>query len=399
MSGGVSLGINARFASNLNESWGSRLAKFGRVDPKTKLSPEERAAQNRLIRWQRQSAAAQLMRQYDHAGRRYEQRVCKCYRVMVKAFVDLLYSPKVQRAHYGGLMTCGSVWMCPVCSAKITERRRLELESVKADELSCFMVTLTLQHDRDDRLKTVQSHLAEAWRKLRSGRWWQEFAAEFLIMGSVTGTEVTYGLEAGWHPHKHVLVWSQLERRKLDTMKIRERISERFEYILSKAGRYASPIHGVDVRKGNDLIREYVAKFGHEPKEKGWSLAAEITKAPAKIGLKFGDHYSPFQLLDLYLAGDMRAAQLFREYALAMKGTKQLVWSRGTRDLLGLDQELSDEELAAKQEQDVISLVQLIKKHWIIVRRKEKRGTLLEVGHSGNAEYARIFLRSLGVEL
>jgi hypothetical protein len=375
------LGINASIASIL-----------GRIDLYTKLSPDEQAAQNRLIRWQRQSAAARLL-YFD------KQRVCKCYRVKVKPAVEVLHSSKIQRAHYGGLMTCGSVWMCPVCSAKITERRRLELESIDAAELSCFMVTLTLQHESDDKLKIVQSHLSEAWRKMKSGRWWKTFHSEFLIMGSVTGTEVTYGLESGWHPHKHVLIWSLLSFHEIDPESIRERISRRFEYILQKMGRYVSPVYGVDVRKGNDLIREYVAKFGHEPKDKTWSLAAEITKAPAKIGLKYGDHYTPFQLLDLYLGGSRLAGKLFREYAITMKGTNQLVWSRGTRELFGLDREMSDEELAAAQEQDAVILALLQPEHWRVILRQEKRSALLEVANTGNIEYLRVFLCSLGVDL
>lgn len=373
------LGINARFASRLS-----------RIDDYTKISPAERAAQNRLIRWQRQSVAARIM---------HDQRVAKCYRVRVKPFVEILYSQRVKKAHYGGLVTCGSVWMCPICAAKITERRRIELESVNASELSCFMVTLTLQHTRDDRLKTVQGYLSEAWRKMKSGRWYPIFQSEFLIVGSVTGTEVTYGLEAGWHPHKHVLIWSRLPGEKINPDLIRDRISERFEYILAKMGRYVSPIHGVDVRKGDNLIGDYIAKFGHEPKESSWSLAAELTKAPVKVGLKFGDHYTPFQLLDLYLAGSMQAGKLFREYAITMKGTKQLVWSRYTREMFGLDDELSDEELAAMPEQDAALLALVKLEHWRVIVSKEKRCALLEVANTGKVEYLRIFLASLGVEL
>jgi hypothetical protein len=376
---GVPLVVNASIASFL-----PRIANLG------SLSPSERAAQNRLIRWQRQSMAARIM---------HDQRVSKCYRVRVKPFVEVLHSQRVHKAHFGGLMTCGSVWMCPICAAKITERRRIELESANTSGLSCFMVTLTLQHTRDDTLKIVRSHLAEAWRKMKSGRWWQDFQREFLIVGSVTGTEITYGLESGWHPHKHVLVWSRLPDCQIDSKVIRDRISKRFEHILTQAGRYVSPIHGVDVRKGDNLIQEYVAKFGHEPKGASWSLAAEITKAPVKIGLKFGDRYSSFQLLDLYLAGSMPAGRLFREYAITMKGTNQLVWSRYTREMFGLDQEMSDEEIAAMQEQDAVILALLDPEHWRIILRKEKRAALLEVANTGNVQYLQVFLKSLGVEL
>lgn len=326
-----------------------------------------------------------------------EERVAKCYRVRVKPFVEVLHSPKVQKAHYSGLMTCASVWMCPICAAKITERRRRELEGINTTELSSFMVTLTMQHNQGERLRIIQGHLSEAWRKMKSGEWWQKFQSEFLIMGSVTGTEVTYGAN-GWHPHKHVLVWSRLPGDRVDVDEIRDRLSKRFEHILSKAGRYVSELHGVDVRKGDQLVAEYVAKFGHEPKDQSWSLAAELAKAPAKIGQN-GDHYTPFQLLDLYLAGDHQAGKLFREYAITMKGQKQLVWSRHTRELFGLDDELSDEEIAAQQEQDAVILALLEPEHWRVILKKEKRSALLEVANTGNIEYLKIFLNSLGVEL
>jgi hypothetical protein len=376
---GSPLVVNARFASIL-----------GRVPDLQVLSPSERAAQNRLIRWQRQSMSARIL---------HDQRVAKCYRTRVKPVVEVLHSAKVKRAHFGGLMTCGSVWHCPICAAKITERRRLELEGINTAELVSFMVTLTMQHAEGERLQTVQKHLAEAWRKMKSGRWWQTFQREFMIMGSVTGTEVTYGLENGWHPHKHVLVWSRLPGDRVDVDAIRDRISDRFKYILSKAGRYASALYGVDVRKGDNLVAEYVAKFGHEPKDQSWSLAAEITKAPVKVGLKVGDHYSPFQLLDLYLAGDAMAGRLFREYGVTMKGQKQLVWSRHTRELFGLNDELSDEELAAVQEQDAVILALLQPEHWRVILKHEKRSALLEVANTGNVAYLKTFLQSLGVEL
>jgi hypothetical protein len=59
-------------------------------------------------------------------------------------------------AAYGGLKTCGSVWCCPVCAAKIATRRADELATVMraVDELggSAFLLTLTMRHDRGDRL-------------------------------------------------------------------------------------------------------------------------------------------------------------------------------------------------------------------------------------------------------
>jgi len=62
-------------------------------------------------------------------------------------------------ATYRGLQTCGSVWTCPVCAAKIAERRRGEL--VQAMELHksqggfVSLLTLTTPHQRGDDLAAL----------------------------------------------------------------------------------------------------------------------------------------------------------------------------------------------------------------------------------------------------
>ena len=37
-------------------------------------------------------------------------------------------SPVHKAAHYSGLVTCGSIWPCPVCASRIQERRRPEVQ-------------------------------------------------------------------------------------------------------------------------------------------------------------------------------------------------------------------------------------------------------------------------------
>ena len=49
------------------------------------------------------------------------------------------------------------------------------------------------------------------------------------------------------------------------------------------------------------------------------------------------------------------AASLFQEYAISLKGARQLVWSRGLKALL-LIEEKTDEELAQQTEQEAIKL-------------------------------------------
>ena len=57
-----------------------------------------------------------------------ESRTAKCLRIRAHdCDVQVWKSKEHGTASYGGLQTCGSVWTCPVCAAKIAERRRVEL--------------------------------------------------------------------------------------------------------------------------------------------------------------------------------------------------------------------------------------------------------------------------------
>jgi hypothetical protein len=72
-----------------------------------------------------------------------------------------------------------------------------------------------------------------------------------------------------------------------------------------------------------------------------WGLSHEMTKSSSKQGRLSGVH--PFQL-----ANQDATAHLFVEYVRAMKGQRQLVWSRGLKKLAGvLDK--SDEQIAAEE--------------------------------------------------
>ena len=56
-----------------------------------------------------------------------DQRVFKCGKVPTSSNVEVLGYVNTDKTHYSGLQSCGSVWACPVCASKISERRRLEV--------------------------------------------------------------------------------------------------------------------------------------------------------------------------------------------------------------------------------------------------------------------------------
>ena len=61
--------------------------------------------------------------------------------------------------HYAGLATCGSIWACPVCSAKIRNTRAEEISAAAARwDLagnSVYMITLTAPHDLGMKLSAL----------------------------------------------------------------------------------------------------------------------------------------------------------------------------------------------------------------------------------------------------
>ncbi|MFM9718814.1 hypothetical protein ACKI15_46290, partial [Streptomyces galilaeus] len=70
-----------------------------------------------------------------------------------------------------GLAVCGSVWSCPVCAAKIQERRRVEIAQgfdwAYANNKKIIMVTFTIPHYVNQRLAELITKMREAFSGLR----------------------------------------------------------------------------------------------------------------------------------------------------------------------------------------------------------------------------------------
>lgn len=103
------------------------------------------------------------------------------------------------------------------------------------------------------------------------------------------------------------------------------------------------------------------------------------------------------QLLADYLDGDQRAGLLWLQYAVVLKGQRQLVWTPGLRERLKLGQEKTDEELAVEQEEIAVVLSSLSVGAWRVVIANDARGELLEIAHSGDPAKVTAFLTQLGI--
>jgi hypothetical protein len=298
-----------------------------------------------------------------------EERVGTCLRRVVPGEGVGVWRKK-ERAHYSGLMVCGSVWVCPVCAAKISETRRLDLvegiEAWKARGGRVLLLTLTVPHYAHQRLKAVLKGFTAARRLLRDRTSWKGWASRVGLRGSVRALEVTHG-ENGWHVHCHELLF--LEGSAGGGLRgLEAEVLRMWTSACETAGAGTPNEHGVRLHDGSQAAR-YAGK---------WGLDQEVTKGHLKRGRD--GNASPWDLLRAVLAtGEDEPAELFREYAEGFKGRRQLVWSKGLRDLLGLEAEVEDEELAAKIEEEAVFLGSLSRSDWARVVLAEKRGEVLEV--------------------
>lgn len=287
----------------------------------------------RAQRWELRTLAGELL-----PGERVAH--CGHYVGAMSEGVAVHFDAADGRAGYAGLGVCGSVWACPVCSAKINAARRAELESaMEAARLAgrgVYLVTLTLQHSRVDSLADLVEAVKDAWRRVKGGATWQRMVAENAIMGHITATEATHGARAGWHPHLHILLFTYSPLTDYGLSRLREKLTARYVKMVGKNERYASSIHSVDIRDGK-AAGDYITK---------WGLESELTGQASKKGDGVYSGLTPFQLLANYGDGDRRAGELFREWALTMKGRRQLVWSKGLRDILGVADGGEDADIA-----------------------------------------------------
>jgi hypothetical protein len=352
----------------------SESAALGNSTEFASLNPRENEGKNiwskTVTKYWLQSLARELLSRDSRIN------VCMHCLSPVASTVDVMKHSESKRAYYSGLMVCGMVWVCSVCAARITEERRQELtKALEVTGFTPYLVTYTLRHKKTDRLSEITNAMLLAFRAMKSGKAWQELSEEYGWKGSIKSLEVTHG-DYGWHPHQHELVLLDTKLSKSSQNGLLSVLRRKWDAALRRRGLNASWDHGVDLRGTSQDIEDYVAKWGHQPVVTGWGLEHELAKQPVKRGKNGGR--TPIQLLADYGVGDINAARLWQEYAEAFKGKKQLVWSKGLRDLRGMGVELADEQVAKSVPDGTELLCQLSPAEWRAIRRADLRGELLD---------------------
>lgn len=246
-------------------------------------------------------------------------------------------------AGLSGLATCGSVWACPVCSARIATVRAGDLADVMryAFRQGCeaAMVTLTMRHHQGQTLGQCWNALMTAWKAVTSGKSWVADRTTMAVRGWVRVVEVTKG-EHGWHVHVHVLLIFDQPALPSELRGLADRMWRRWNAALLRNGFDSVRGVGTDIRKAS--LRPGVSGGLHEYFVK---LSHEITGGHAKLAR--GSGRTPFQILsDALDAGEKADLEAWWEWESVSRGRRQIAWSKGLRQWAGVGAEQTDEEIA-----------------------------------------------------
>nr|MCH9730976.1 hypothetical protein [Actinomycetes bacterium] len=297
------------------------------------------------------------------------------------------------RLVFSGVTTCGSVHSCPQCAAAILTRRSAEVvEALDAHRHGAAMVTFTLRHHAGIPLAALRVLLGRAYSEMFAGNGGAALKESLGLVGHVRCAEQTYG-QNGWHPHLHALwflggapeygweqliterwlrVVAQVYRRLWDVTakalsKTESDCEAEREYFMRHVGSAYAPIGSVrdGVKRFRAQLKTMGGIQGILPSEEH-AVHSELVRDDeqaatylTKLGLEItgilnktaaGDSMTSWQIAQRAADGDEDCKRLWREHTFAMKGARQLTWSRGLRDRLGLEPERPDEEVAAEQE-------------------------------------------------
>lgn len=307
----------------------------------------------------------------DHVAPHSPERVRNCGRVRVDEVVQVRAG--AGRASFAGIATCRSVWECPVCMWKQRADRAQEVaqvvrlwesehgptRSVGEDGEQRFrmmLLTLTVRHNRNDSIRELGGGLLDAKSEFYRGGTWTRLKRSYGLE-YISGWEPTYGDANGWHPHIHVLVLTKVAITQRQIEALETKLSAKWSRAVAKAidgvhgwdendepTQHQPNDHGVDFRACS--VAEYVTKLGLEisdPGTKGLGEEADPSKHyhynEATDETTFDRRrFTPLGLLWSHYTytrtgiGRKDGMALWLEYANAMRGRRQLTWSRGLKD-------------------------------------------------------------------
>ena len=306
-----------------------------------------------------------------------------------------------KRAHYSGLVHCGSVRFCPVCSGIIRAERAEEIREGARRHLDAggglIVATFTTRHFASDSLAYCFGIHRDAMARMQSSRRYKEWRRSWGIVGSVKANEETWGRH-GWHPHCHSLLFSEMRVSSDDARVMRSELFDMWADSVGAVGGRTLSFDAFDlqaVESGHETLAGYIAKVEGFGNIEG--LGSELSLADVKSGRAEGS-ISPFEFLRMK---GPAAEALWREYVESMSGKSTIRWSRGLRAMLGMTKERTDEEIVTEAERrgEPVFLIERGLYRETVHRSPERLCALLEAVERGALAEASAMLGAPSYEI
>lgn len=295
-------------------------------------------------------------------------RIVRCGWSM-NALVALLGSKG--KTSWSGIEHCNSVWCCPLCSARIREGRRAEIqqgfEASKKLGWKAYFITFTVPHSISTSLGSSLGGLREAYKKMRRYSSLKKFFSK--VEGVITSTEIQVG-SSGFHPHRHCIFFTTAEIGDEEISSIK---SSWAKAVVKEGLAKPSEAVGVVVEEATSSgLSKYLTKVQEN------KVSLEMARSDLKSGRFTSSsewHCAPFDLLDfdsnieLPISVEQRYA-LWVEYYKGSKGVSAIRWSRGLKKKLSIG-EVTDEELGALSPTEVEAELRWLKEEYRLLFKKQ----------------------------
>jgi hypothetical protein len=241
------------------------------------------------------------------------------------------------------LTTCGSVWVCPVCSAKVLAKRQLEI----ADAITAWQKrngyfvfhTITLPHPKGANVARQRLGLKTAWDAINKGRF-SALNKTYGQAGYLKVIECSSG-DCGFHLHLHVIRFTTRWLTSNEVLDWSESLFNQMSKALVKKG-FRAPNIKAQAFDQVEITAEwsgYFAKSFDNPVD-----AASSTENVSR------DH-SVWRLLDKAIATPKSIyTRLWNDYEKGTHNLRQMTWSQGFRRELGLAEDETDTEISEEPE-------------------------------------------------
>jgi len=278
-----------------------------------------------------------------------------CGRSLIGSNAGLRLS-KTNVASFSGTVLCSS-HACPCCASRIMNARRQQVEAAIKEWVSrggkLYLLTLTMRHSASSDLAELWDGLSSGFGAVSSGKRWTEEKIRYGLVGSIRAVELMVtpkGKNFDPHLHQHILLFvdpSTSEVQHTDqNMKVWEgEIFKRYSRALARKGIECLPI-GQDLREIS-FDPKSLAAYLNKAFDTGEKLGFEMANGSGKTGKS---SLTPFQLLRQAMAGDIPSLKYWQAFEKIQKGRRRLLWSYRLREFLGLEDELSDDELEDVEE-------------------------------------------------